>query len=88
MKVLCYSPHNRWVVHGHWDMTIAHGLRNRGAEVRYVMCDGLFSDCDVYWKAWEEFLLAESRVDNGVPEGDTEDDLFAGVRADVLQPRA
>ncbi len=37
---------------------------------------------------WEEFLLAESRVDNGVAEGDTEDDLFAGVRADVLEPRA
>jgi mycothiol S-conjugate amidase len=37
---------------------------------------------------WEEFLLAESRVDNGVVEGDTEDDLFAGVRADVLEPRA
>ena len=37
---------------------------------------------------WEEFLLAESRVDNGVPDGDTEDDLFAGVRADVLEPRA
>jgi mycothiol S-conjugate amidase len=37
---------------------------------------------------WEEFLLAETRVDNGVAEGDTEDDLFAGVRADVLQPRA
>ena len=54
MKVLCYSPHNRWVVHGHWDMTIAHGLRHRGADVRYVMCDGLFSDCDVYWKAWED----------------------------------
>jgi hypothetical protein len=54
MKVLCYSPHNRWVVHGHWDMTIAHGLKHRGADVRYVMCDGLFSDCDVYWKAWED----------------------------------
>ena len=29
-RVLCFSPSNRWVVHGHWDMTIAHGLRNRG----------------------------------------------------------
>jgi hypothetical protein len=32
-------------------MTIAQGLRLRGADVRYVMCDGLFSDCDVFWKA-------------------------------------
>lgn len=37
---------------------------------------------------WEEFLLARTRVDNGVGEGDTEDDLFAGLRADVLAPRA
>jgi mycothiol S-conjugate amidase len=36
---------------------------------------------------WEEFLLARSLVDTGVPEGDTEDDLFAGVRADVVGPQ-
>jgi mycothiol S-conjugate amidase len=36
---------------------------------------------------WEEFLLAQSRVDNGVASGDTEDDLFAGLRADVLESR-
>lgn len=54
-RVLCYSPYNRWPVHGQWDMTIAHGLRNRGADVRYVMCDGLFSDCDVLWASlWGE----------------------------------
>ena len=27
---------------------------------------------------WEEFVLARSLVDNGVPEGEPEDDLFAG----------
>jgi mycothiol S-conjugate amidase len=32
---------------------------------------------------WEEFVLARSLVDNGVAEGDTEDDLFAGLRASV-----
>lgn len=37
---------------------------------------------------WEEFLLARSLVDTGVGEGDTEDDLFAGVRGEVLEPRA
>ena len=30
---------------------------------------------------WEEFVLARSLVDNGVAEGDAEDDLFAGLRA-------
>jgi mycothiol S-conjugate amidase len=30
---------------------------------------------------WEEFTLARTLVDNGVPEGEFEDDLFAGLRA-------
>ena len=29
---------------------------------------------------WEEFVLARTLVDTGVAEGDTEDDLFAGLR--------
>jgi mycothiol S-conjugate amidase len=29
---------------------------------------------------WEEFVLARTLVDTGVPEGDGEDDLFAGLR--------
>jgi hypothetical protein len=29
---------------------------------------------------WEEFTLARSLVDNEVPEGEFEDDVFAGVR--------
>jgi mycothiol S-conjugate amidase len=37
---------------------------------------------------WEEFLLARSRVDNGIAAGEVEDDLFAGLRADVLERRA
>ncbi len=30
---------------------------------------------------WEEFTLARSLVETGVPEGDVEDDLFAGLRS-------
>ncbi len=29
---------------------------------------------------WEEYVLARSLVDTGVPEGEFETDLFAGVR--------
>ena len=29
---------------------------------------------------WEEFVLARTLVDTGVPEGEPEDDLFAGLR--------
>ncbi len=32
---------------------------------------------------WEEFTLARSLVDNAVPEGECEDDLFAGIRESV-----
>ena len=32
---------------------------------------------------WEEFTLARSLVDNAVPDGEFEDDLFAGVRETV-----
>lgn len=52
-RVLCYSPYNRWALHGQWEMTVLHALRNRGAEVHYVLCDGLYSDCDVFWEATE-----------------------------------
>jgi mycothiol S-conjugate amidase len=34
---------------------------------------------------WEEFTLTRSLVDNHVPEGEFEDDLFAGVRERVQQ---
>lgn len=54
-RILCYSPYTRgmWSIHGLWEMTVLHGARLRGAEVEYVMCDGLFSDCDVFWASQE-----------------------------------
>ena len=50
-RVLCYAPYNRWALHGKWEMTILHALKLRGAEVDYVLCDGLFTDCDQFWEA-------------------------------------
>jgi hypothetical protein len=47
--VLCYAPYNRWALHGQWEMTILQALKHRGAEVEYVLCDGLYTDCDVFW---------------------------------------
>jgi mycothiol S-conjugate amidase len=35
---------------------------------------------------WEEYTLARSLVDNHVPEGEFEDDLFAGIRERAEQP--
>jgi hypothetical protein len=32
-------------------MTILRALKLRGAEVEYVLCDGLYTDCDQFWEA-------------------------------------
>lgn len=32
-------------------MTILQALKLRGAEVDYVLCDGLYTDCDQFWEA-------------------------------------
>ncbi len=50
-RVLCYAPYNRWALHGLWEMTVLQALKLRGAEVRYVLCDGLYSECDQFWAA-------------------------------------
>ncbi len=50
-RILCYSPYNSWAIHGMWEMTILQAIKLRGADVQYVLCDGLYSDCDVFWKA-------------------------------------
>lgn len=50
-KVLCYSPYNMWALHGMWEMTICHALKLRGVDVRYVCCDALYTDCDLFWKS-------------------------------------
>lgn len=48
-RVLCYMPYGRWNLHALQEMTILHAARLRGAEVRYVLCDGVFRECDMHW---------------------------------------
>jgi mycothiol S-conjugate amidase len=36
---------------------------------------------------WDEYVLARTIVDTGIPEGESESDLFAGLRAPVGAPR-
>ena len=50
-RILCYSPHNLWRLHGMWEMTILQGLKLRGSDVRLVMCDSQYKECDVFWDA-------------------------------------
>jgi hypothetical protein len=47
-RVLFFSPYGQWHYHVVQELTLAHALALRGAEVRVVSCNGLFSACDVY----------------------------------------
>ncbi len=49
--VICFAPYTDWSIHSARQVTILHGLRQRGASVTYVTCDGVFSDCDLFQKA-------------------------------------
>ncbi len=50
-RVLCYAPYNRFALPGLYETTILRSLKLRGAEVDYVLCDGLFSECDLWYTA-------------------------------------
>lgn len=47
-RVLVFSPYASWRYHTALEATWGHALRLRGADVRFVTCDGLSRTCDVY----------------------------------------
>ncbi len=50
-RVLCYAPYNYHLPHGLWEITVLQALRQRGAQVRAILCDGLYPDCDLFTAA-------------------------------------
>lgn len=50
-RILFYTPYSYWYLHTLYEITIAHALKMRAHDVRMVVCDGEFTDCDVAWKA-------------------------------------
>lgn len=50
-KVLSFSPYSYWRLHALYEVAICHNLQARGHSYRYVSCDGLFSDCDLFWES-------------------------------------
>jgi glycosyltransferase involved in cell wall biosynthesis len=50
-RLLCFSPYTYWELHGQWEAALLHGARARGADIRYVLCDGVMTECDVFWAA-------------------------------------
>ena len=50
-KILSFSPYAYWQLHALYEIAICHNLQWRGHSYTYVSCDGLFSDCDMFWEA-------------------------------------
>lgn len=50
-KILSFSPFAYWKLHALYEVALCHNLKWRGHSYDYVSCDGLFSDCDIYWEA-------------------------------------
>ena len=49
-RVLFYSPYGEWSLHSLYEITLGHALQLRDAEVKFIGCDRIFSDCDVHWE--------------------------------------
>lgn len=47
-RVLFFSPYAAWKYHTALEVTWAHALALRGADVHFVLCNGLSRACDVY----------------------------------------
>jgi len=47
-RVLFFSPYALWDYHTALEITWAHGLRLRGADTRFVLCNEVLPACDIY----------------------------------------
>lgn len=50
-RILSFSPYAYWRLHALYEIAICHNLQWRGHSYNYVSCDGLFSDCDMFWES-------------------------------------
>jgi hypothetical protein len=48
-RILIFSPYALWSIHTIYEETIAKACAAQGAEVRYLLCDGLLPECDQHW---------------------------------------
>lgn len=46
-KILCYSPYTPWTIHSSVETLIIKALALRGHPTKFIMCDSVFSQCDV-----------------------------------------
>jgi hypothetical protein len=50
-KILRFSPYPSWQLHALCEVALCHNFQARGHSYNYVSCDGLLSDCDMFWDA-------------------------------------
>ena len=50
-RILCFSPYGFWTLHALYEIALCHNLKARGNDFTYVACDGLFTDCDLFWES-------------------------------------
>src|SRR6516164_6171051 len=53
-KILAFSPYALWRQHSNYELAILTACRERGAQVRVLLCDGQFSECDLHSGAYSE----------------------------------
>ncbi len=46
-RILVFSPYARIKFTTNYEMTIARACQTRGAEIKYVLCDGMLAECDM-----------------------------------------
>jgi len=47
MRILCYAPYLNWQIHAAWEATMLLALQSDGAQVEYLLCDGMYPVCDL-----------------------------------------
>jgi hypothetical protein len=47
MNIVCYSPYLSWQIHATWEATMLMALLADGAQVKYLLCDGVYPICDL-----------------------------------------
>ena len=47
-RIMTFSPYAAWTFHTNYETTLLHGCVIRGAEVKVLLCDGVFGECDMY----------------------------------------
>lgn len=46
-RILAFSPYAVWRVHANYETTITRACQLRGGEIKHILCDEVFAECDI-----------------------------------------